>query len=187
MSAAPHPRTKSTLPLISAPDRNPRDGARAQPTPMSTSAPLPRTPAAPPPTRLRSIHNSTECILALIDAEIHAHTAAARRELAGLRAQRQTQTACVARLVAALALFGVTCRRDGAVSGCDGEWRALFDVLDAADSEADSDAEDGVMGDAADPSATQVADPIRELGRVRRLLERKQAKAKRWKERCLEN
>ncbi|KAJ7668037.1 hypothetical protein B0H17DRAFT_1088435 [Mycena rosella] len=89
-------------------------------------------------------------------------------------------------------MFGVTCRRNGDVAGYDAEWSALFDALKAADAGADPGAPDDTGDDSTRKNGDKVelhppiANPMRDLARVRRLLERKRAEAKHWKEKAVE-
>ncbi|KAJ7436740.1 hypothetical protein FB451DRAFT_187261 [Mycena latifolia] len=172
------------------------------------------TPSSPgdgdrQPIRSKSIHQGAERMIALIEAEIQVHTAIARKEIADLRAaledaRRREEQARVGEgaaraqiqqtdkhidsLVGLLAMFGVTCRRDGEVVEYAKEWGGLFDALEAVDVDAGSDAEDDVKAEQSpvDLSKAQIADPMRDLARVRLLLEKNQTEAERWMEKFLE-
>ncbi|KAJ7032036.1 hypothetical protein C8F04DRAFT_1360192 [Mycena alexandri] len=94
------------------------------------------------------------------------------------------------RLVGVLASFGVPCRRTGEVIGYDKEWCWLFEALQreeeneedisAADSKGDHSKRVNV-----ESSSSSGADPVRDLRRARLLLERRQAKCERWKNKYL--
>lgn len=154
-------------------------------------------------------------MIALIESEIHAHTAGAEREimdlhttLAAVQAEARRREALlegslasafssetlarvelkranqhIDRLVDVLGSLGVSCRRNGEVIGYSEEWCLLLDALKAADSDEGSEAEDEGKKVAAVESRPNVADAMRD---VRGLLERRQAKAKRWKEKFIE-
>ncbi|KAJ7108740.1 hypothetical protein C8R44DRAFT_884776 [Mycena epipterygia] len=175
----------------------------------------PASPANSQPMRSKAIHDGTESMIALIESEIHTHTAAAEKEIVDLRttlaavqAEAQQREASlegslasalssdtmaraelkranqhIDRLVDVLASLGVSCERNGEVIGYNEEWTLLLEALKAADSEEGSEAEDEGKKVVAMESRPDVADAMRD---VRGLLERRQAKAKRWKEKFIE-
>lgn len=80
-----------------------------------------------------------------------------------------------------LATFGIFCRENGEIYRYNAEWRRLFEEL--KEDEEDSDAEDlgAEKGEVVTNSQQQTADPLRDLSRLRVLLERRRAEAKRWR------
>lgn len=158
-----------------------------------------------------SIHQSADRMVALIESEIQAHTAAANKELAELRAvvedarrreasleaalanahaehgtlraQLQMADENADRLVGVLASLGVTCRKSGELMGYSEEWRALFDALKADGESTDKDEGEETVHMEEDSSA---GEPMQDLARVRLLLEKRQKKYERWKNKCLE-
>ncbi|KAJ6614590.1 hypothetical protein B0H10DRAFT_2221152 [Mycena sp. CBHHK59/15] len=155
--------------------------------------------------RSAAIHLGADRVVALIEAEIEAQTATAQKEIAELRASladarrreealendltilRSSESAAkvelqqarekTQRMLGVLSTFGISCRENGEVFEYDAEWCWLFEALkpDGEHSEAGEENEDGE-----DSSAN--ADPIRDLARARMLLGKRQARAKRWKE-----
>jgi hypothetical protein len=157
------------------------------------------TPTSPAPQPVHAIHTGTNHVLALIESEVQAHTAAAQREIvvlraafAGAQAQLEHANAHIDHLRVVLAMFGVTSGRDGEVAGYDKEWVWLSDALKSAEKEE----EEEQAGPKSDPDAEDERsavslrsageDPMRDLARVRALLERRQARAKRWKDKFIE-
>ncbi|KAJ7109616.1 hypothetical protein C8R43DRAFT_179748 [Mycena crocata] len=166
------------------------------------------------PVRSNVIHEGAEQMFALIESEVHAHTAAAQREIADLRTalatikedtwrreaalqasiasavagqsmvrdQLQLANQNIERLVGVLESFGIFGRKDGEILGFDEEWCRLFQLLSAA-GESPDEREEGK--DAAESKPTG-ADPVRDVGRARLLLDKRQAQCNHWKERFIE-
>ncbi|KAJ6557922.1 hypothetical protein B0H19DRAFT_1070518 [Mycena capillaripes] len=150
-----------------------------------------------------SIHQSADRMLQLIEAEIHAHTAAAEQEITEFRAvldaarrreaalqaaltsaheELQLTNQNIERLLDALGSVGVSCQRSGEVVGYSTEWVYLFEALNADDeSPSPEDEEEGKEMRALESKSTEIAEPLRDLARARLLLERRQTKCKRWK------